>query len=105
MRMAVLLGMAAAALAGCSQARSENGGPTVERSFAVGNFDRIELGGNYDVTVRTGQKPGVQARGDEKVMERLTVEVRDGVLVIEPRKTEGRSEEHTSELQSRRVLV
>src|SRR5690349_13597053 len=89
MRMAVLLGMAAAALAGCSQARSESGGPTVERSFAVGNFDRIELGGNYDVTVRTGQKPGVQARGDEKVMERLTVEVRDGVLVIEPRKTEG----------------
>lgn len=90
MRMAVLFGVAAtAALAGCTEARSENGGPTVERSYAVGNFDRIELGGNYDVTVHTGQKPGVQARGSEKVMERLVVEVRDGVLVIEPRKTEG----------------
>jgi hypothetical protein len=90
MRMAVLVGVAAAAaLAGCTEARSENGGPTVERSYSVGNFDRIELGGNYDVTVHTGLKPGVQARGAEKIMERLVVEVRDGVLVIEPRKTEG----------------
>jgi hypothetical protein len=90
MRMSVLLGVAAvAAVAGCTQARSENGGPTVERSYAVGDFDRIDLAGNYDVTVHTGAKPGVQARGSEKVMERLVVEVRDGVLVIEPRKTQG----------------
>jgi hypothetical protein len=61
----------------------------VERSFAVGNFDRIDLAGNYDVNVHTGQKPGVQARGDEVIMDRLVVEVRDGVLVVEPRKTEG----------------
>ena len=90
MRMSVLLGVAAiAAVAGCTQARSENGGPTVERSYAVDDFDRIDLAGNYDVTVHTGAKPGVQARGNEKVMERLVVEVRDGVLVIEPRKTQG----------------
>ena len=90
MRMMVLSGLAAAAvLAGCGQARSENGGPTVERSYSVGDFDRIELAGAYDVTVHTGAKPGVQARGSEKVMERLVVEVRDGILVIEPRKTDG----------------
>lgn len=90
MRMAALLGMAVAAItAGCTAAHSEGGGPTVERSYAVGNFDRIDLAGNYDVAVHTGQKPGVQAHGAEKVMERLVVEVRDGVLVIEPRKTEG----------------
>ncbi len=90
MRVTFLSGLAAAAvLAGCGQARSENGGPTVERSYAVGDFDRIELAGAYDVTVHTGAKPGVQARGSEKVMERLVVEVRDGVLVIEPRKTQG----------------
>jgi len=90
MRKAVLVGMAAAvAVAACSAARSENGGPTVERSYAVGNFDRIDLAGNYDVTVHTGGKPGVQASGAEKVMERLVVEVRDGVLVIEPRKHDG----------------
>ena len=90
MRVAYLLGIAAAAaLAGCGQARSENGGPTVERSYSVGDFDRIELAGAYDVTVHTGARPGVQARGGEKVLERLVVEVRNGVLVIEPRKSRG----------------
>ena len=76
-------------LAGCGQARSENGGPTVERSYSVGDFDRIELAGAYDVTVHTGAKPGVQARGGENVLERLVVEVRNGILVIEPRKSQG----------------
>lgn len=90
MRMAVLVGMAAAvALGACGQARSENPGPTVDRSYSVGNFDRIELAGAYDVTVHTGAKPSVQARGGEKIIERLVVEVRDGVLVIEPRKNDG----------------
>ena len=86
MRVAVLMGVAAvAALAGCSQARSENGGPTVERSYSVGNFDKIDLAGAYDVTVRTGSAVSVKASGGEKVLERLKVEVRDGTLVIEPR--------------------
>lgn len=90
MRVTILSGVAVAAmLAGCGQARSENAGPTVERSFAVGDFDRIELAGAYDVTVHTGAKPGVRARGGENVLERLVVEVRNGVLVIEPRKSDG----------------
>jgi hypothetical protein len=90
MRIAMVLGMAAAvAAAGCSQARSENGGPTVERNYGVGNFDRIDLAGAYDVTVRTGAAPGVKARGDEKMIERLVVEVRDGVLRIHPKKESG----------------
>lgn len=90
MRKAILAGLAAAvAVAACGAARSENGGPVVERNYAVGNFDRIDLGGNYEVTVHTGGKPSVHARGAEKIMERLTVEVRDGVLVIEPKKHNG----------------
>ena len=90
MRSAMVLGMAAAvAAAGCSQARSENGGPTVERNYAVGNFDRIDLAGAYDVTVQTGAKPGVRARGNEKAIEKLVVEVRDGVLRIRPEKERG----------------
>jgi len=91
MRMTLWMVAAAAAtgLPGCTEARSENGGPTIERSYPVTNFDRIELGGSYDVIVHTGQKPGVKASGSEKIMERLVVEVRDGVLVIEPRRTEG----------------
>lgn len=90
MRKAILGGVAAAvAVAACGAARSENGGPAVDRNYAVGNFDRMELAGNYDVTVHTGGKASVHARGPEKTMERLVVEVRNGVLVIEPKKHNG----------------
>lgn len=78
----------AAALGGCSgEARGEeDDGPTVERSYQVGNFERIALAGAYDVTVRTGSAPSVQARGSEKSIERLVVEVRGDTLTIHPRK-------------------
>ena len=56
MKRAIALGMTAAALAaaGCTEARSENGGPAVDRNYQVGEFDRIELSGPYSATVRTG---------------------------------------------------
>lgn len=90
MRM-IMLGITAAAVAvgGCTEARSQDGGPTVERNFQVGNFDRIELAGSYDTSVRTGSAPSVHATGNEKLMERLVVEVRNGVLSIHPKKTNG----------------
>jgi hypothetical protein len=90
MRLSVLLGVAAATLvAGCGSAKSEDGGPTTERSYQVGNFDRIELAGAYDLTVHTGPNIAVRARGGEKVLEHLVVEVRDGVLTIHPEKRNG----------------
>jgi hypothetical protein len=91
MHRAIVLGIvaAAAALGACGEARSQNSGPTVERSYQVGNFDRLELAGAYDVTVRTGAAPSVQARGSEKAIERLLVEVRNGTLVIRPRDRKG----------------
>lgn len=84
MRGAVIVGMAALAAAGCSEARGRDPGNQVERTFAVANFERIDLAGAYDVTVRTGAPASVKASGGEKVLERLKVEVRDGTLVIEP---------------------
>jgi len=90
MRLSVLMGVAAAALvAGCGSAHSEDGGPTVQRDFSVGSFDRIELAGAYDVTVKTGSAPSVHATGNEKAMERLVVEVRNGILTIHPKKRNG----------------
>lgn len=90
MRTAILLGMvAAASVAGCTDARGEDGGPTVERNYTVGDFDRIDLAGNYDVTVQTGAKPSVHAKGQEKIMERLVVEVRDGTLRVHPKRESG----------------
>ena len=46
MRLSILLGVAAAAMvAGCGSAHSEDGGPNVQRDFSVGIFERIELAG------------------------------------------------------------
>jgi len=90
MRTAMILGvMAAVAASGCSKAHSEDRGPAVDRSFSVGNFDRIELAGAYDVTVKTGSAPSVHASGNEKAMERLVVEVKNGILTIHPKERGG----------------
>jgi hypothetical protein len=74
---------ASAALAGC-QVHAENGGATVSRNYQVANFQQIEVAGPYDVEVRTGGKPGVSARGSEKLLERTVVEVTGDKLVIRP---------------------
>lgn len=91
MKRAIALGLAAAVMtaAGCSEARSENGGPDVSRSFQVGEFDRIELAGAYDTTVRTGSAPSVNARGAQEAIDDLQVEVRNGTLVISQKKRSG----------------
>ncbi len=89
MRRGIALGFTAAAIAasGCSEARSENGGPVIERDYQVSSFDRIELAGAYDATVRTGAAPSVHARGNQKAIEDLEVAVENGALVIRPRKS------------------
>lgn len=87
MRKAVLVGMvAASALAACNTSRGGEPGPTVQRSFEVGNFDRIEVAGPYEVEVRTGGQPSVRVSGAQRDVERMNVEVRDGKLVIHPQK-------------------
>lgn len=84
MRKAMLLGVGAVAMAtaGCGKSHAEDGGPTVQRNFQVGAFDKIEVAGPYDVTVRTGSGPSVSASGPEKAVEQLVVEVRGDKLVI-----------------------
>lgn len=86
--MAVAI-VAAAALAGCSEGRSESGGPQVSRAYPVAAFDKIEVMGPYDVTVTTGGQPGAQASGRERDIERMVVEVVDGTLRIHPQKSKG----------------
>jgi hypothetical protein len=91
MRKAIVIGMvvAAAASAGCARERHESGGPTVERNFPVGGFERIEVAGGYDVDVHTGTAPSVHAKGPQKDLERLVVEVKGDRLVIHPRESRG----------------
>lgn len=88
MRNAVLIGIAAAAIAsaGCGRTRSEDGGPVVQRSYQVGDFDQVEVAGPFDVTIRTGSAASVDVRGNEKLIEQLEVEVRGRTLEVHPRK-------------------
>lgn len=74
--------IAAATLAGCQVHAQENGGPTVSRTYQVGNFQQIEVAGPYDVEVRTGANAGVSASGSEKLLERTVVEVKGDKLLI-----------------------
>lgn len=89
MRKAMLLGMAAVASAGCARDRSESAGSATTRNYQVAGFERIEVGGPYDVTVTTGGAPAVRASGGERAIERLVVEVVDGTLRIHSKKRSG----------------
>ncbi|MGN6057097.1 MAG: head GIN domain-containing protein [Sphingomicrobium sp.] len=80
--------VASTALAGC-QVRAESGGATVSRNYQVGNFQKLEVAGPYDVEVRTGANPGVSARGSEKLLERTEVVVDGDRLLIRPQRTGG----------------
>jgi hypothetical protein len=80
---------AAAATSACGNGRDEDPGPTVSRNFTVGNFTEVEVAGPFNVDIRTGANPGVTARGNEKLLERLEVEVRGDKLVIQPRRRKG----------------
>jgi len=84
MRKSVAAVITAAALSGCQGHSREDGGPTVSRSYQVGNFQQVELAGPYDVDIRTGANPSVSAKGSEKLLERTVVEVRGDKLVIRP---------------------
>ncbi|MDQ3246647.1 MAG: DUF2807 domain-containing protein, partial [Pseudomonadota bacterium] len=90
MHRAVIGIVAAAGLtAGCGQARSEGGGPATQRSYQVGGFDRIEVAGPYEVEVRIGSAPSVSARGGERDIKRMVVEVEGRILKIHPEKKRG----------------
>lgn len=90
MRKSLALAIAgSAALAGCSHGEAEGGGPTVSRNYQVGNFQKIELAGHYDVQIRTGGPVSVSAQGPENVLNRLRVEVDGDKLTIGPKNNNG----------------
>jgi len=86
MRNGIVIAAAAlVAAGGCSQGHAESG-PSVQRQYQVGGFDRIAVAGPYDVKIVTGRSPAVSARGPQALIDRLVVEVRNGELMIHPRK-------------------
>ena len=94
MRSAILAAIVPAALAlgACGSAggeEGEGGARAGQRSFAVGEFDRIVLAGSQEVIVTVGGPASVRAEGDERALERLEIEVDDGRLRIGSRRGGG----------------
>jgi hypothetical protein len=83
------LAVMAMSTSGCASNHGGSPGPTVERNYQVGAFDKIELAGAYDATLRTGPAPSVHAKGGENVLDRLVVEVDGDKLKIHPKERMG----------------
>jgi len=93
-RLIPLVAMTAiAALAsGCNfsnDAEARDAGPTVDRNYQIGAFDRIAVSGPYEVTVKTGGQPGVVAHGGEAILAETDIVVTNGELRIGPKKKSG----------------
>ena len=80
---------ASAATSACGHSRDEDPGPQVSQNYQVGNFNEVEVAGPFDVTIRTGAAPSVQAKGNQKLVERLIVEVKGNKLLIHPKQKHG----------------
>ncbi len=77
------LALAGAALTGCAGIPLAAAGPRVTEQHEISpevHALRLETAG--DVIVRLGDEPGLSIRGRQAVLDRLTVEEEDGVLVL-----------------------
>jgi len=85
--------IAIALLAGACQFgggdEARDAGPTADRRYQVGAYDRIAVAGPYEVTVASGGEPGIVAHGGQAVLAETDVVVEGGVLKIRPNKKDG----------------
>lgn len=92
MRRLLIASTAIAALAACQfegRAESRDAGPETSRTYQVGQFDRIEVMGPYEVAVTTGGATSVAASGGANLLDETDVLIEDGALVIKPKKRKG----------------
>jgi hypothetical protein len=85
---AVLVAVVATS-SGCARGHDEEAGPVVSRGYQVANFTGLDAVGPFDVTVRTGAGPSVQARGNQSLIDKLVVEVKGDKLLIHPKEHHG----------------
>ena len=72
-----------------AEAETRDPGTSVNRTYQVAAFDRIEVSGPYDVKVTTGGAVGASATGGDKLLDDTEVVVENGVLKIRPKKRDG----------------
>jgi hypothetical protein len=73
---------ASAATGACGRMRHGDSGPAASRNFQVSNFQELVSAGPYDVQVQTGANPSVSARGPQRVLDDMVVEVKGDKLLI-----------------------
>lgn len=79
-------------LGACNQANGEEAkatGKGAERSYQVGDFQRVSLAGSHDVVVTVGDAASVRAVGDAEALDRLEIRVDNGELILRDRKRDG----------------
>lgn len=92
MRRTLIMSATALALAAChfgGRAETREAGPETSRNYQVGQFERIEVMGPYEVAVTTGGATQVAASGGANLLDETDVMVEDGALVIRPKKRKG----------------
>jgi hypothetical protein len=77
---------AVAAISACSESRAEASSSTISRNYPVGGFTGIEVAGPFDVKVATGKAVSVAASGPQRLLDETEVLVKDGKLMIRPKK-------------------
>ena len=70
-------------------AEERDPGTSVNRTYQVAAFDRIEVSGPYNVKVATGGAPSASATGGDKLLDETEVVVENNVLKIRAKKKHG----------------
>lgn len=52
------------------------------RTLGITSFEKLRVEGPYKVTIRTGVAPYARAVGDQAALDRITVEMRNNVLIV-----------------------
>jgi hypothetical protein len=91
-RVSVLLLAALLVATGCKKKKTTDDGTPVVRGSGVGSsverkvppFSRVNIGGNFDVTINVGKDGPVELRGDDNLFEQLPSPVVNGELTLKP---------------------
>ena len=68
------------AISSCMGAAAQDGGEITSRVEQVAAFERLQVGGAYDVEVTTGGKPSIALEGPENMLDAMVIE-QDGDLL------------------------
>lgn len=82
--MALLLGFST--VQAQESKRDRNGNEIVSKDISVGDFTALDLSGVMNVFLTQGDKASVKVEADEKVIDKVEIEAKDGTLYVKTKK-------------------